>query len=82
MDKQLAARKARMTKELERLLKHFEEMANTAEHLNRRFDEPVDVEGFRLRAWAAREALRAVRENRLPIEPRLMELLKPEETDQ
>jgi hypothetical protein len=74
MSDKLAACKARLIKAYTEMAEDFDLQANEAEYLNRRFEQPTDVEGFRVKAHAAREALRAVREDR-PIEPRWQELL-------
>lgn len=74
MDNGLSACKKRMVRTLGRMAEEYEQLAIEAEYLNRRFEPPVDVEEFRVLAHAAREALRAVREDR-PIEPRWQELL-------
>jgi hypothetical protein len=80
MTDEIAARKARMIETLTSMAEEWEQMATDTEYVNRRFHVPVDVGEFHVKAHAAREALRAAREDR-PIEPRLLELLKPEESD-
>lgn len=74
MDKELAACKARKVAALTSMAEEYDQLATDTEYANRQFEVPVDVGEFRVLAHAAREALRAVREDR-PIEPRWLELL-------
>lgn len=76
MTDDLAARKARMIAALTGMAEEYGQLAVDAEYFNTlpAAEPPVDVEEFRVLSHAAREALRAVREDR-PIGPRWQELL-------